>query len=227
MKFYLTLVTLAFGSFGFSGVNLTGTVKFNGSAPKKEVIRMNSDQVCLKQNSGKAVHKQDVLVNSNGTLGNVFVYVKEGATGNFPPPTDPVTFDQKGCMYTPHVFGIQVNQPLQILNSDPTMHNINSAAKQVANKFNNGMPPSVKKLDKKFTKPEVMVKIKCDVHGWMVAYAGVLEHPFFAVTDPTGGFNIKDLPPGDYTLAAWHEKLGEKTTKVTIAQTAPPVEFVF
>lgn len=218
---------LVSGAFAFANTTVTGKAFFKGVATQKILIKMASDPVCVKQNAGKQVFSDSVTVNSNGTLANVFVYIKEGVKGSVPPPTEPVVFDQKGCIYTPHVFGIRVNQPFHVINSDPTLHNVNAAAKQTPNRFNNGMPIKGMKIEKKFTKPETMVRIKCDVHGWMLAYAGVLEHPYFSVTDSTGAFSIKELPPGDYTLVAWHEKFGEQTSKLTVAQTSKSVDFTF
>jgi plastocyanin len=190
---------------------------------------MAADPVCLKETKAAPVYKEDVVVNTNKTLANVFVYVKEGVKpGSAPAPTEAVTFDQRTCHYVPHVFGIRVNQTLKIVNSDPTLHNVHALPKSSA-PFNSGMPTQGQSIEKKFGKPEQMVKIKCDVHGWMHAYAGVMDHPYFAVTDANGNFTIKDLPPGEYTLEAWHEKLGTKTAKLSVAATdsAKSVDFNF
>lgn len=227
----LLVSAVSFGLLGASaafGANVTGKVNFGGAAPKPTSIKMNADPVCAKESAGKTVLKEDVVVNANKTLANVFVYVKEGVKGNVPPaPQEAVTFDQKGCVYHPHVIGVRVGQPLKILNSDPTLHNVNALAKANA-KFNAGMPTKGQVIEKKFTKPETMVKVKCDVHGWMSAYIGVVDHPYFAVTDNTGAFTLKDLPAGEYTVEAWHEKLGTKTAKVTVTDAgAQPVDFSF
>jgi plastocyanin len=197
--------------------NITGTVALNGAAPKNEAIKMNADPVCLKQAPGPQ-EQQTYLVGGDGkSLGNVFVYVKDGL-GNYvyDTPTGSATLDQKGCRYTPHVFGVRVGQPLEIINSDPTLHNIHAVPK-ANHEFNNGQPIQGMKMSHTFTAREVMVPFKCDVHGWMNAYVGVLDHPYFAVTDASGAFAIKGLPPGTYTIEAWHEKLGAKTESVTIA----------
>ena len=206
---------------------VSGTIKFTGTAPKPEAISMNADPVCAGLHS-EPVHTETVLVNSDGTLQNVFVYVKEGLEGKtFPAPQAPATIDQKGCQYHPHVFGMQVGQPLQIINSDNTLHNIHSHA-AASKQFNLGMPLQGMKLTKKFDAPEVMVKMKCDVHPWMSAFIGVLTHPFFSVTGTDGKFEIKDLPPGDYTIEAWHETYGTQTQKVTVTDAAPAsAEFTF
>jgi plastocyanin len=197
-----------------TAANITGTIKLEGEAPKPEGIKMNADPVCMRE--GKGTNTEFFVTGEGGSLQNVFVYVKDGL-GNrtFQPSTDVVVLDQKGCHYRPHVFGIQVGQPLQIVNSDPTLHNIHAMPK-ANQEFNTGQPIQGMKTDHTFTAKEVMVPFKCDVHGWMNAYAGVLEHPFFAVTDASGKFELKGLPPGDYTVEAWHEKLGVQEQKITV-----------
>ena len=187
---------------------------------------MDADPVCLLQNKDGA-SAEEVVVNPNGTLKNVFVYVKQGLEGQkFDPPTQPVVFDQKGCRYHPHVFGIQVGQTLELLNSDATLHNIHSLAEK-SKQFNLGMPLQGMKLTKKFENPEVMVKFKCDVHPWMNAFIGVLSHPFFTVTGEEGTFEIRDLEPGTYTIETWHERYGTQTQNVTVGEGPTHVDFTF
>ncbi len=205
---------------------LTGTITLDGDAPAAEVIRMNSDPVCVRQGTD-TVTTQYFVVGDDGGMGNVFVYVKEGLSGSFPAPTESLTLNQEGCRYHPHVFGIQVGQPLDILNSDPTLHNIHAipAANQ---EFNTGQPIQGMKFSRTFTDREVMVPFKCDVHGWMNAYAGVLDHPYFAVSGADGTFSIDMLPPGDYVIEAWHEKLGTQTQDVTVGpQETKELSFTF
>jgi plastocyanin len=158
----------------------------------------------------------------------VFVYVKDGLGDYyFETPTTAVTLDQKGCHYAPHVFGVRAGQPVEIVNSDPTLHNVNAMAK-VNQSFNLGQAIQGMKNQKVFKTPEVMVHIKCDVHNWMNAYAGVLNHPYFAVTANGGSFELKGLPPGTYTIEAWHEKLGTQTQSVTLAANeSKPITFAF
>ena len=195
-----------------------GTVTIDGTAPKNEAIKMNADPVCVREAKGPQFQETYEVGGDGKSLGNVFVYVKEGL-GNYAydTPTEPAKIDQKECRYHPHVFGMRVGQPLEILNSDPTLHNIHAIPK-ANQEFNNGQPIQGMKMTHTFTAKEVMVPFKCDVHGWMNAYVGVLDHPYFAVTDKDGQFDIKTLPPGTYTLEAWHEKLGTATQQVTIGQ---------
>jgi plastocyanin len=206
--------------------DINGVVSFDGVAPKNEPIKMNADPVCVKENPTPQV--QETYAVENGKLANVFVYVKDGL-GNYSydPPSGGVTIDQKGCRYHPHVFGIRVGQELTILNSDPTLHNIHALPK--GNKeFNTGQPIQGMKTVQKFDNKEVMVPFKCDVHGWMNAYVGVLDHPYFAVTDKDGKFSLKGLPPGTYTIEAWHEKAGTQTAMVTIgAKETKEANFTF
>lgn len=205
---------------------IRGTVQFAGTAPARTKIKMDADPVCQQQHA-TAVESEGVVVNSNSTLKDVFVYVKEGLSGTFPSPTAPATLEQSGCWYRPRVFGLRVNQPFDIINSDATLHNIN--AKPSANTpFNIAQPVKGMKTTKKFAKPEVMVKFKCNVHPWMSAYAGVLDHPFFGVSDDQGGVTIAGLPAGTYTLEAWHETYGTQTQTVSIAGgETKSVEFTF
>jgi plastocyanin len=194
---------------------LKGAVALNGSVPKNEPIRMNADPVCVKEAKGTPTQETYIVSADGKSLGNVFVYVKDGLSNYAYDAPAPMTLNQQGCHYTPHVFGVRVGQPLDILNSDPTLHNIHAIPK-VNREFNNGQPIQGMKTSHSFTAKEVMVPFKCDVHGWMNAYVGVLDHPFFAVTDAEGKFDIKGLPPGTYTIEAWHEKLGAVTQSVTV-----------
>jgi Carboxypeptidase regulatory-like domain len=194
-----------------------GVAMLDGTAPKNEAIKMNADPVCVKENTSPQFQEAWEVGSDGKSLSNVFVYVKDGL-GNyvFDTPTKPATIDQKNCRYHPHVFGMMVNQPLEIVNSDPTLHNIHAMPKGNS-EFNNGQPIQGMKMTHTFDKPEVMVPFKCDVHGWMNAYVGVMSNPYFAVTDKDGKFDLPNLPPGTYTIEAWHEKGGAQTASVTIA----------
>ena len=203
-------------SHGTAAITGTATLKGPPSAP--QTIQMQADPVCHQQHTSP-VRTDDVVV-ANGRLANVFVYVKEGLA-NYPltPPTTPVVLDQKGCLYAPHVTGVQVNQPLEIRNSDATLHNIN-AKPQGNQPFNIAQPVQGMKTTKKFMKPEVMIPLKCNVHPWMSGYVGVVAHPFFAVTDTQGNFQLTGLPAGTYVLEAWHERFGTTAQTVTLGDGA-------
>jgi plastocyanin len=208
--------------------NVTGTVTIEGMPPRNEAIRMNADPVCVKENSTPQFQETYVVGSDGKSLGNVFVYVKDGL-GNYvyDTPTDPITIDQKACRYHPHVFGMRVGQPLTIKNSDPTLHNIHATPKENS-EFNTGQPIQNMETTHTFDKKEVMVPFKCDVHGWMNAYVGVMDNPYFATTGDDGKFEIKTLPPGTYTIEAWHEKLGPMNQSVTIAANeTKDITFVF
>ena len=189
-------------------------VSFDGVAPANEPIKMNADPVCVKENT--TPQTQESYEVADGKLGNVFVYVKDGLGAYaFDAPTGTVSIDQKNCRYHPHVFGIRVGQTLEIINSDPTLHNIHALPKD-NKEFNTGQPIKDMKTEHVFTAKEVMVPFKCDVHGWMNAYVGVVDNPYFGVTDKDGKVSLKGLPPGTYTIEAWHQKLGVQQVMVTL-----------
>ncbi len=194
---------------------ISGKVMLEGAAPAREKIKMNADPACMAQHKDPVFSEQ--VVAENGALQNVLVYIKEKPTGNYPAPTTPVVLDQVGCQYHPHVFGIQTGQPLEIRNSDSTLHNINCQAK-ANKKFNIAQPTKGMKTTKMFDKAELGVPFKCNVHPWMVAYAAVFDHPFFGVTGTDGGFTLSNLPAGTYAVEAWHEKYGTSPAQsVTVA----------
>ena len=195
---------------------ITGRIAFEGTAPQNPSIGVGSDPVCARQHPD-GITFENVVVTSGG-LDNVFVYVKDGLDNYyFDTPTAPVTLDQQGCRYHPHVLGVRTGQPIEIVNSDETMHNVNAQAS--ANRGFN-FPQAIRgmKQTKTFTAHEVMVTFKCDVHPWMNAYVGVVEHPYFAVSANGGAFELKNVPAGTYTVEAWHEKLGTQTQSVTIGE---------
>jgi plastocyanin len=212
-----------------SVATVNGKVTLEGAPPPNQPIRMNADPVCLRENKG-AQTQETFMVGDGGSLGNVFVFVQSGVNGTFQAPAAPVVLDQKGCRYHPHVFGIMVGQPMEIVNSDPTLHNIHATPK-TNSEFNTAQPIQGMKTSHIFKDKEAdtVVPFKCDVHGWMNAYVGVLDHPFFATTGADGTFSIKDLPAGTYTLAAWHEKLGTQTQSITVAakETKADANFTF
>src|SRR5579885_2391012 len=198
------------------GATITGKIKFTGKAPANPVIDMSEEPKCKAKYSSPP-REETVVVNPNGTLANVFVYVKAGLPASYkaPAPAGPVTLDQDGCRYHPHVLGIMVGQTLEIKNSDGILHNIK--AKGAKNRPFNISQPTTMTSTRTFTAPEVMVPLECNVHGWMHAWLGVLPHPFFAVSGGDGSFAIAGLPPGTYTIEAWHEKYGTQDATVTVA----------
>ena len=188
-----------------------GVVKFEGAPPKAATIDMSQDPNC------KGANKAEIVAAADGHLANVFVYVKEGL-GNrtFAAPTEAVTLDQSGCRYRPHVLGVMAGQSIKIVNSDQTTHNIHPTP-QNNREWNESQAPQTAPLEKNFAREEIMLPVKCNQHPWMKMYVNVTKSPFYAVSGPDGKYEIKGLPPGDYTLAFVHEKLGEKTQKVTLA----------
>ncbi|MCA9251771.1 MAG: hypothetical protein KDA54_11615 [Phycisphaerales bacterium] len=209
-----------------AGGGVKATAKFDGERPKRTVLKMDADQYCAKANE-KKVGSEEAIVSKEGMVKNVIVYVKDGlGDAEFEVPTEKAELNQQGCMYHPHVQALQAKQPMIVKNSDATLHNIHSfAEKQKA--FNFAQPKQGDEKEVTFSRPEI-VKVKCDVHPWMSAYIGVFDHPFHAVTEKDGTCELADLPPGEYTLAAWHETFGEVEQKVTVADgEAAEVEFVF
>lgn len=191
-----------------------GTVRLEGNPPAEAEINMVGDPACGSAHGGPVYTERAVV--QNGLVRWAFVYIKEGLEGtNFTAPATPVELDQAGCRYSPHVIGVTVNQPVEFVNSDETLHNVHSIS-QGNKPFNFGMPIKNMKQRRLFSSPEIMVHLKCDVHSWMSAYVGVVPHPFFAVTDEQGHFTIRGLPPGTYTLEAWHETFGTKSLPVTV-----------
>lgn len=202
---------VATGPMGTASVG--GTINFAGTPPAQSEI--NLDRECAALHDG-SVMTENVVVNDNGSLKNVFIHVTEGLGGaTYSAPSEPVVFDQSGCMYQPHVFGVQVGQTIKILNSDPLLHNIH-ALPEINRPFNFGMPRQGDERDRSFRAEEVMVKIKCDVHPWMGAWAGVVSHPFYDVSGDDGSFSIDKLPAGTYTVEAWHEEYGTTSQTVTV-----------
>lgn len=203
---------------------VSGVVNFTGTAPSPRKISMDADPYCNQQHPGGAT--ADNIVVSDGKLANVFVYVKDGL-GNktFDVPSKASELDQKGCMYQPHVVGVMARQKLSVTTSDNTSHNVNVIPKSNQG-FNESQGPGAPALEKTFARPETSIPVKCNQHPWMRAVINVVSHPFYAVTGPDGSYELKGLPPGDYTIAAWHEEFGEKTQKVTVgAKESKTAEF--
>jgi len=194
-----------------TAATVSGTATYGGAVPKPAKIDMSQDPAC------KGNNMSETIVADNGKLANVFVYVKDGlGDRTFDVPKDAVTLDQKGCQYHPHVLGVMTGQNIEIKNDDPTTHNIHPPPKD-NREWNESQPPNAAPLEKSFAREEVMLPVKCNQHPWMKMYMSVVKNPFFAVTGADGKYEIKGLPPGDYTLAFVQEKLGEQDQKVTLA----------
>lgn len=225
-SFFVGLIPVASGRPADSGSSIAGEVKFAGVPPKPARIDMSQDPLCSKGRTGPA-YTEDFVVGSSGGLENVVVYVSEGLTQHdFQPPQQSVVLEQKGCQYRPHVLALQAGQKLEIVNSDETTHNIHPSPNN--NREWNMTQPHGTPLEHSFAREEVAIPVKCNVHPWMKGYIAVLKNPYFAVTDKAGHFEIKNLPPGTYTIAAWQEKLGTQTQKVTVEpQKATTLDFTF
>ena len=200
--------------------NIVGTIALNGTAPQPKPISMDADAACAAANPNAVTG--DVMV-KDGKVQNVVVFVKDGKTADgrsitgfsFPAPSDARVLDQHGCNYVPRVVGIQTQQKLSVINSDKTTHNVNVQPKTNPG-FNQAQSQGQAPIEKTFTRAETLIPVKCNQHPWMKAYISVFGHPFYAVSDPDGKFEVKGLPPGTYTLVAWHERFGEKSQSVTV-----------
>jgi plastocyanin len=207
---------------------VNGRVRYEGVAPAAEVVRISGDKDCVSLSGTAEQSAGAVLLGADNALQNVFVYVKSGLEkATFPIPNDPVVLDQQKCRYVPRVLGVRVGQALQVKNGDALLHNVRSDP-EINQPFNQGQPVQGMAYTHTFTTREVMVPIKCDVHPWMRAYVGAVEHPYFAVTGEDGAFTLPNLPPGTYMIAAWHERLGAREQQVTLgAKDTRDVDFTF
>ena len=187
---------------------------------------MGMDPMCSKMNAGKRILQEYVVATVDGSLANVFVRL-QGNVPQTPVSTQPVVIDQRGCVYTPRVVGVRVGQTLQIKNSDPLLHNVHGLSGK-DNSFNVGQPTAGLMYQWKAKNEEVMLHLKCDIHNWMNAFIGVVTNPYFAVSDTMGTFQIDKVPPGTYTLQAWHERFGTTMKTVTVkAGAATTVDFTY
>jgi plastocyanin len=197
--------------------SITGTITYAGKVPSLPPLTMNADPACEKLHAGKPAPNEMLVLGNDNSMANILVWVSNGlpAGKTYAAPQTPVTLDQKGCTYVPHVMGIMVGQPYRILNSDGILHNIHTLPK-INPSFNRAMPGTLKETSTTFPKPENVFQIKCDVHPWMSAYIGVFTHPYYSATGTDGKFTLSGLAPGTYEITAWHERLGTQTASVTV-----------
>src|SRR5579863_2228844 len=194
-----------------------GRITFLGTAPPRKVIAMDSDAACQQAHAGHPVYDESLAIGKKDALANAFVYIQSGLEGKkFEPAEGDVVLDQHGCMFVPRVLGIRAGQTMDVRNSDQVSHN--NHTKPTNNyDWNQQQSPGAPDLQHRFPRADVMIPVKCNVHSWMRAFIGVVDHPYFAVTGPDGSFALKNVPPGDYTLAVWQEKLGEQKQAVHLA----------
>ena len=211
---------------GTQGVaEVTGTVSFSGAAPERAPLDMGADPVC--HDTGGGALDESVIVN-DGKLQNAFIYVSKGADDwKFETPSEPVSLNQEGCLYKPHVLGMMKGQTLSVTNADGVTHNVHTYSRKNAS-FNKSQPAGAGAIEQAMKRDEKLFPVKCDIHSWMSAYICVVDNPFFAVSDENGNFNLGSLPEGTYTLTAEHETLGSQKAEVTVsASGADAVSFTF
>lgn len=200
--------------------SITGSVKLTGTAPHMRGIDMSKDPYCVKQHENSPAKMENVMVGSSGGLQNVVLYISEGLTGNEASavPSEEPTFDQKGCMYVPHVLAMDVNQKYKVISSDQTTHNIHPLPAPGGGNigWNKSQPPGAPPIETSWKAEEVAISVKCNIHPWMHGWFAVVKGPY-AVSDENGSYTIKNVPAGSYTVTAWQEDLGTQTAKVTVA----------
>jgi plastocyanin len=207
--------------------SVTGSVTLDGKPVPAKPINMSAEPYCQKAHPTPVV-PPEVVVDDKGDLANVVVYVKDGLSDyTFNTPKEPVVLNQQGCMYDPHIIALMTGQTFEVKNDDQTTHNIHPMPKD-NREWNKSQPPGATPIDESFGRAEVAIPVKCNVHPWMKSYIFVFKNPYYAVTSKDGKFELKDLPPGTYTIEAWHEKYGTSDQTVTIgAKESKPLNFTF
>lgn len=228
----LLVATIAGGGTNASGAQtakrgaIKGHIKLNGKLPGNPVIRMGMDPMCAKLNAGKRIVQETVVAGADGSLANVFVRLQ----GSFPPspmPAEPVTIDQRACIYIPRVIGARVGQILQVRNSDELHHNVHGLSAR-SNGFNVSQPKAAMVQQFRLKEEEIMLRVTCDVHRWMTSFVGVVSHPYFATSSTVGTYAIDNVPAGTYTIRSWHERYGELSQTVRVTQgSTSTVDFTY
>jgi len=211
------------------GGSITGTVKLSGTAPHMKGIDMSKDPVCSKAHESSPAQMENVVVGQGDGLENVVLYISQGLTGNEAASTQEPTFDQKGCMYTPHVLALDVDQKFKVTTGDQTTHNIHPLPSPTAGNigWNKSQPPGAPPIETSWKNEEVAIPVKCNIHPWMHGWFVVVKGPY-ATTDNKGSYTIQNVPAGSYTVTAWQEDLGTQTAKVTVAAgSAAKADFTF
>ncbi len=198
---------------------ISGTVKLDGTPPHMRGIDMSKDPYCVKANSANPAHMENVVVGQGGGLENVVLYISEGLPANVlaeVPSTEP-EFNQKNCMYTPHVMPVDTNQKFKVVTSDQTTHNIHPLPNPMTGNipWNQSQPPGAPPVEKSW-KAEEVIPVQCNIHPWMHGWHVVVKGPY-ATTDGSGSYTINNVPPGNFTVTAWQEDYGKQTQKVTVA----------
>jgi plastocyanin len=196
--------------------SIIGNITLDGALPQAKPIDMSASPACAQANP-QPVYPQTVVTGDNNGLANVVIYVKDAPAGyRYPAPTETAVLHQQNCMYQPHVLALMTGQPFEVQNNDPTMHNVHPMPKH-NRQWSNSQPSGSAALHETFTHSEFAMPVLCNVHPWMRSTVFVFDHPYFAVTPAAGNFAIQNLPPGTYTIEAWHETLGTQDQTITIA----------
>jgi plastocyanin len=205
---------------------ITGWVVYQGTPPKPKAINFGPEKVCADLNRDKSPFYESLVVNPNSTVKGTLVAIRGKVPGTYPPPSQPVVVDQVNCTFVPHVVAMVAGQEIEFRNSDPVSHNVRTTATRNLG-FNSVFAPKGSARSK-LEAPEIGIPLKCDIHFWMSGYVHVFPHSFFAITGDDGSFVISGVPPGDYTLLAWHETLKSQTQTISVkAGEVKEVEFTF